>query len=68
MVMRCRLCHRPAGWFRRSCAICDRLWAVVTDNRGRGFSHIFDLLLATGASTEQVRAFLAADPNGRGSV
>lgn len=66
--MRCRCCQQPAGWFRRSCATCDRLLAIVTDNRGLGLSQILDLLIATGATREHIEAFLAADNRGGGTV
>jgi len=48
--------------------MCDQLALVVSTNRGLGFSEIFDLLIATGASPAQVDLFLAADPDGRGSA
>jgi hypothetical protein len=66
--MRCRLCGFRAGWFRRRCATCTQLQQVVAANRGAGLSLILDLLLATGAPRAHIEAFLAADPEGAGSI
>jgi hypothetical protein len=66
--MRCRLCRQPAGWFRRSCATCQQLWAVVSANRGHALPDVLDKLAATGASPEQIELFLAADPDGQASI
>jgi hypothetical protein len=66
--MRCRLCRRPAGWLRRRCAICVGLWQVYEANRGEPLQALLPLFAAAGASEEHVRDFLAADPDGAGSV
>jgi hypothetical protein len=66
--VRCRFCHQRAGWLRRACATCIGLYHLVTENRGVGLSEILDLLVSTGASRPHIDAFLAADPEGRGSI
>jgi hypothetical protein len=48
--------------------MCHALRAVVEANRGLGLSRILDLLVATGAPQSHLEAFLAAEPNGVGSV
>ncbi|MBI4518843.1 MAG: hypothetical protein HY699_23870 [Deltaproteobacteria bacterium] len=66
--MRCRSCQQTAGWLRRSCATCERLAAVVAANRGQGLSHTLDLLIATGVPAAHIEKFLAAEPDGHGSI
>jgi len=66
--MRCRICRQPAGWLRRACSPCSTLYGIVRTHRGAGLSHILDLLIETGISNERIEAFLASEPEGRGTI
>jgi hypothetical protein len=66
--MRCGLCRRPAGWLRRRCATCVRLWDVYQANRGEPLQALLPLFASAGAADEHIRDFLASDPDGSGSV
>lgn len=66
--MRCRLCDRPAGWFRRRCARCAELWRLYLENRGAPLHALLPLFAASGAPPDHIRAFLACDPDGGGTV
>jgi len=67
-VMRCRLCRAPAGWFRRRCRTCGALWQIYEAEAGAPLHVLLPRFAEAGATPEQVRAFLAADPDGRGAL
>ncbi|GIW39983.1 MAG: hypothetical protein KatS3mg076_0560 [Candidatus Binatia bacterium] len=67
--MRCKVCAEEAGWFRRWCRSCSRLWEIYRQS-GEILSPA-DLLSAfdaSGASPRQIEAFLRFDPDGEGSI
>jgi len=66
--MRCRVCNERAGWFRRQCAPCATLWSVYEKHRGLPLHALLPLFEGSGASVEEVRRFLAGDPDGDGAV
>lgn len=66
--MRCRVCRERAGWFRRRCAACKGLWAVYEAHRGAPLHALLPLFEASGASADQIRAFLGGDPDGAGAI
>ena len=67
--MRCRLCREPAGFCRRQCSECRRLWDAWTDHAHDGMRRLLDALHATGASPARIERFLNAEPRpGAGSI
>lgn len=67
--MRCRLCGDSAGWWRRRCSVCGRLWEAWTEHRQDGMRRLLDALSATGAEPEKIERFLAAEPQrGAGTI
>jgi hypothetical protein len=66
--MRCRLCRRPAPWFRRRCATCAALWNAYASNRGASPREMMALFAATGAASEHIDLFLQSDPDGAGTI
>ena len=66
--MRCRYCLESAGWWRSRCGTCRRLLEVYLVHRGADMKSLLALLAGTGASGDHIERFLAADPDGRGSV
>ncbi len=53
----------------RMCRDCKRLTARVNELRGRvGYGEFLDGLERTGVPKDKIRIFLAADPDGKGSV
>ena len=63
--MRCVYCARRAGIFRRTCAICAHVVAVV-DRAGAevGLVGLVDIFAAEGLRREQVEQVLDAEING----
>ncbi len=67
--MRCNICRRPAGWWRRRCAACTTLWALyVARPEGSALPDLLAAFEATGHSQGEISAFLSADPRGAGSI
>jgi hypothetical protein len=66
--MRCRLCSQSAGWFRRRCRPCSALWKIYEEHSGAPLHDLLRCFAASGAAEEQIRAFLAGDPDGGGSI
>src|SRR5215475_6637259 len=42
--MRCRLCGDSAGWWRRRCADCRRLWEAWLQHRQQGMRALLEAL------------------------
>src|SRR5262249_6038228 len=67
--MRCRLCGDSAGWWRRRCRDCDRLWDAWTSHGADGMRRLLDALGATGASRAEIVRFWTAEPQpGAGTI
>jgi hypothetical protein len=63
--MRCRLCRERAGWWRRCCAPCARLWAAWRALPEAGWGELLEAFAATSATPAEVDRFLdAAVPRG----
>src|SRR5262249_8361532 len=68
-TMRCRLCGDSAGWFRRRCGDCRRLWEAWMQHRQEGMRRLLEALRATGASADKIDRFFAAEPRpGAGTI
>ena len=61
--VKCRLCRRPAGWWRRQCAECRTLWQVWCLHRGAGMRALLAAFEATGISRANIERFLDAEPS-----
>ncbi len=66
--MRCYYCREPAGWWRRQCRTCRHLLQVYQRHRGADMASLLSHLAATGAPSDHIERFLAADPLGHGSL
>jgi len=66
--MRCRACRERRRWFRRLCDECAQLLAVFNAHRGADMGAMLDAFMAVGARREAVERFLAADPDGHGTI
>jgi hypothetical protein len=64
--MRCLYCHQRAGIFRRTCAVCAKVVAIVEQAGGSvGLIGLVDLFAAQGLTREQVNRVLDAQFDGR---
>lgn len=67
--MRCRLCGNGAGWLRRMCLDCRKLWTVWLENRGAGLRGLMENLARTEVPAEKIEMFLDAElQRGEGSI
>ena len=66
--MRCRLCGDSAGWWRRRCGECSRLWEAWVSHGHDGMRRLLSALHETGASPEKVERFLNAEPRPGGGT
>ena len=67
--MRCRLCGERAGWWRRRCRDCVRLWAAWQEHRSSGLRRVLAALADTGVEPGKIERFLAGEPApGHGTV
>ena len=66
--MRCRYCRDRAGFLRRECADCRRLFAITGQLRGADMGTLAAAFHDTGIAFDKVERFLDADPSGAGSV
>jgi hypothetical protein len=67
--MKCSYCQHQAGAFAKICQDCQQLLAIYETHKGQiGLLQFLDLFIETGLSREKIEAFLAADPQGAGSV
>jgi hypothetical protein len=67
--MRCRFCGDAAGFWRRRCRECRRLWSTWLENRFSGMAEILTVLARTGVAEDKIQRFLNAEPRkGRGTV
>jgi hypothetical protein len=67
--MRCSSCGDPAGFLRRVCADCGRVFALYERHRGElGLGQLLDVLIGSGLPRAKIEAALASDPDGRGAL
>ena len=67
--MRCGLCGERAGWWRRRCGACQRLWQAWELHRRDGMRRLLEALQSTGADAASVERFLNAEPRrGEGTI
>lgn len=67
--MRCQLCGDSAGWWRRRCSDCRRLWDAWVQHRHDGMRRLLAGLGATGVPPQKIERFLAAEPQrGQGTI
>lgn len=66
--MRCRLCADRAGWLRRRCSDCRRLWALWQTHRPAALGELLDLFVAAGVGREKIERFLDAEPRRGGGT
>jgi len=48
--------------------VCTSLWRVYDENRGAPLHDLLPLFAAKGATLEEIRLFLASDPDGEGML
>jgi hypothetical protein len=69
MGRKCVYCGERAGIFAPVCADCKKLLSCVRELRGKvGYGQFLDGLERTGVAKEKILRFLAADPDGSGSI
>jgi hypothetical protein len=66
--MTCRYCREAAGWWRRRCEACSQLAELFEKHRGADFGTFMDMFVATGLPAAKIERFLAADPDGDGTI
>jgi hypothetical protein len=67
--VRCRVCGEPAGWWRRWCEDCRKLWDRWSEFRNLGMFQVLGVLRSSGVSEEKLVRFLRYEPrSGSGSV
>lgn len=67
--MRCRLCRDRAGWWRRRCDACTRLWTAWQLHRHDGLRRVLAAFADTGLPAAEIERFLDAEPEpGKGTV
>ena len=68
-MRRCIYCGASSGFIGRVCAECKKLLARVQELRGHvGYGQFLDGLEETGVPRDKILRFLAADPDGKGSI
>ncbi|MGE5854876.1 MAG: hypothetical protein ACM35E_17245 [Deltaproteobacteria bacterium] len=68
-MRKCVYCGASSGFIGRVCADCKKLLARVQELRGKvGFGQFLDGLEQTGVPRDKILQFLAADPDGKGSI
>ena len=67
--MKCAYCQERAGWFKRICADCQRLYELYAQQRGQiDLLQFLDICIETGLPREKIETFMKADPHGSGSI
>jgi hypothetical protein len=67
--MRCSSCGESAGFLKRVCEECGRVFAIYEQHRGAlGLSQLLDLFIAAGIPRAKVEAALASDLDGGGAL
>jgi hypothetical protein len=67
--MRCSSCGESAGFLKRVCEECSRVFAIYQQHRGAlGLSQLLDLFIAAGIPRAKVEAALASDLDGGGAL
>ena len=67
--MRCTSCLEPAGFLKRVCADCGRVFSLYEQHRGDlGLSQLLDVFIADGLPRTKIEAALASDRDGRGAL
>ncbi|MGE5061189.1 MAG: hypothetical protein ACM3N3_18250 [Betaproteobacteria bacterium] len=68
-MRKCVYCGASSGFIGRVCVDCKKLLARVQELRGKvGFGQFLDGLEQTGVPRDKILQFLAADPDGKGSI
>ena len=62
------MCGQSAGWWRRRCADCRRLWAVWTEHSQHGMRRLLEAMHATGVDADKIERFLDAEPRAGGGT
>lgn len=66
--MRCVYCTHKAGWWRRTCSLCEKLLHVLELQRDSDFVTLMAAFVETGASVEHIELFMTADPRKEGAL
>lgn len=67
--MRCASCHEPAGFLKRVCPDCARVFSLYEQHRGDlGLSQLLDVFIADGVPRAKIEAALASDLDGVGAL
>ncbi len=67
--MRCHYCQEKAGFFKKTCGDCQKLFAIIhTAPESFGYREFLDHLLATGVAGTKIDKFLDADSGEGGSI
>jgi hypothetical protein len=67
--MRCASCGDSAGFLKRLCADCARVFALYEQHRGDlGLSQLLDIFIEAGVPRPKIEAALASDLEGAGAL
>ena len=67
--MRCASCREPAGFLKRLCADCGRVFSLYEQHGGElGLSQLLDVFIAEGLPRNKIEAALASDLDGNGAL
>jgi hypothetical protein len=67
--MRCASCGDSAGFLKRLCGECGRVFALYEEHRGNlGLSQLLDVFIADGLPRAKIEAALASDLEGQGAL
>ena len=69
MMRKCIYCGASSGFIGRVCADCKKLLARVQELRGKvSYGQFLEGLEQSGVPRDKILRFLAADPEGKGSI